>query len=145
MTQIRVILDEGGVGADWCFKSAGSIPVQYNASLCVLDGDVLKGGILFTGFNGSEVEVHFYGPGTLKRHVLKTIFAVALQYFKANRLVVRTRKESMSRGVKKLGAVFEGLQRRVYGPTDSRDHTAEVWVFFRERMAEIVGMTENQA
>ena len=43
----------------------------------------------------------------------------------------------MSRGVKKLGAVFEGLQRRVYGPTDSRDHTAEVWVFFRERMAEI--------
>jgi hypothetical protein len=140
VTQIRVVPDDTGTVARWGFQRSGAVPMQYNAALGVLEGEELKGGILFTGYNGSEVEVHYFGPGTLKRHVLKTIMTVALQYFRVNRLVVRTRKESMSRGVKKLGAVFEGMQRRVYGPSDGREHAAEVWVFFKERMAQIAGL-----
>ena len=139
---ISLIEDTDGTIARWGFAAANCMPLQHNACIGVLEGDKLSGSILFTGYNGSEVEVHYFGPGTLKRHVLLAIFRVALLHFRVNRLVVRTRKESMSRGVKKLGAVFEGLQSRVYGPTDSRDHTAEVWVFFKERLAEILKIKE---
>jgi hypothetical protein len=34
----------------------------------------LVGGIMFTGWNGSDVEVHFYGPGNLKKREVRLIF-----------------------------------------------------------------------
>ena len=142
MTRIKIVPDADGSIAAWGFRENNSTPMQYNASLGVYEDGILKGCILYTGFNGSEVEVHYAGPGTLKRHVLKTIFTVALQYFRVNRLTVRTRKESMSRGVAKLGAVYEGKFRRVYGPTDEDRDAAVQWAFFKERMAEIAGLKE---
>ena len=93
---------------------------------------------MFNNFNYSDIEVHYYGPGYLKRHVLFEIFRVAVGGFQVNRLVVRTRKPSMSRGVRKLGAQFEGVFRRVYGPTGADEHAAWQWVFFRERLLEIL-------
>lgn len=94
----------------------------------------MVGAFAFSGYNGSDAEVHFFGPGVLKRHIVREIFVVATEVLRLNRLTVRTRKDSMSRGVVKLGAVHEGTMKRVYGPSDDTKHAAECYVFFRERM-----------
>jgi hypothetical protein len=135
--------DTDGAMARWAFERAGSVPMLFNASVGVMDGMVLKGVFAFTGYNGSEVEVHYYGPGALKRHVLFAMFRLALLHFRVNRLVVRTRKASMARGVQKLGAVFEGKFKRVYGPSDGDQHAAEQFVWFKEVMAAHLGLTES--
>jgi hypothetical protein len=141
LTQIRLVEDKDGTVARWIFDYVKSIAIRYDLSLGVIDSQgTLKGGIMFSGYNGSDVEVHFFGPGTLKRHVLVMIFKIALLHFKANRMTVRTRKPSMARGVQKLGAVYEGKHLRTYGPTDGDEHAAHQFVFFRERMAEIAGV-----
>ena len=125
----------------WAFAVTNSRPMLYNMAVGIVnENGFLCGAFMFTGYNGSDMEVHYYGPGTLKRRILKDIFIFALKMFKVNRLTVRTRKESMSRGVKKLGAVYEGSMRRVYGPSDGDEHKAEQWVFYRERMEEICGL-----
>jgi hypothetical protein len=127
--------------AQWAFAITNSRPMMYNLAIGLTeDQKSFCGAFMFTGYNGSDMEVHYYGPGTLNRRVLKEIFLFALKAFNVNRLTVRTRKKSMSRGVLKLGAVYEGSMRRVYGPTDDENHKAEQFVFFRERMEEIAGL-----
>jgi hypothetical protein len=127
--------------AQWAFTITNSKPMMYNMAVGITDDKGhLCGAFMFTGYNGSDMEVHYYGPGTLKRRILKEIFIFALKVFRVNRLTVRTRKESMSRGVKKLGAVYEGSMRRVYGPTDGDNDKAEQWAFMRERMEQIAGL-----
>lgn len=130
--------------ANWAFDTMRCVPMMYNMTVGITDDHhKLCGAFMFTGYNGSEMEVHYYGPGTLSRRVLKEIFIFALKLFNVNRLTVRTRKESMARGVKKLGAVYEGKMRRVYGPSDGDEHAAVQYAFFRERMEEIAGLRKR--
>ena len=98
---------------------------------------------MFNNYNYSDIEVHYYGPGTLNTYVFREIMRRALLLFNVNRMTVKTRKESMARGVQKLGAVFEGVQRRMYGPTDGDIHAARVYVFYRERMEVLAGLRKN--
>jgi hypothetical protein len=132
----KLVVGNDHIVAQWAFAITNSKPMLYNMAVGIANSDDhLCGAFMFTGYNGSDMEVHYYGPGTLKRRILKDIFIFALKVFRVNRLTVRTRKESMSRGVKKLGSM-----RRVYGPTDSDHDKAEQWVFFRERMEQIAGL-----
>lgn len=127
--------------AAWAFATANTCPMQFNLAVGIVnDAGKLCGAFMFTGYNGSEAEIHYYGPGTLKRNVLKDIFLFALNVLKLNRLTVRTRKASMARGVAKLGAVYEGRMKRVYGPSDGEEHAAVQFAFYSERMAEIAGL-----
>jgi hypothetical protein len=136
-----LIIGNDHMVAQWAFAITNSRPMMYNMAVGILnDESHLCGAFMFTGYNGSDMEVHYYGPGTLKRRILKEIFIFALKVFNVNRLTVRTRKESMSRGVKKLGAIYEGSMRRVYGPTDEDNDKAEQWAFMRERMVQIAGL-----
>ncbi len=139
MTEIVAGQDER-VGA-WMFEQSGCRPMQFNMAIGLADGQgALVGGVMFTGFNGSDVEVHFYGPGTLKRRIVRLIFGLAIKAFDVNRVTVRTRKEHMSRGVLKLGAIFEGTVRRLYGPTDEPKHAGLQYAFFRETIEKLSGL-----
>jgi hypothetical protein len=108
------------------------------------DSGELIGGIAFTGYNGSDAEVHFVGPGTLTRRIVRLIFGIAVLQLNLNRLTVRTRKPSMARGVLKLGAVYEGTVRRLYGPTDAAEHAGIQFGFFRETMERLAGLRGEQ-
>jgi hypothetical protein len=99
----------------------------------------LIGAFAFSNYNGSDAEVHYYGPKNLTRRVVRAIFFIALRHFNLNRLTVHTRKESMARGVLKLGAVYEGTVRRLYGPTDEDRHAGRRYVFFREQIEKLAG------
>lgn len=141
----RLMIGRDHEVAAWAFAMTNSCPMLFNAAIGIInDDDKLCGAFMFTGYNGSEAEIHYYGPGTLKRNILKDIFIFALKVLKVNRLTVRTRKPSMARGVRKLGAVYEGKMRRVYGPSDGDEHAADLYAFFSERMEEIAGLRERK-
>lgn len=138
---MRLVLGEDAKIADWMFVQSKCNPMQYNMAAGIEDssGD-LVGGIMFTGYNGSDAEVHYYGPNFLSRRTVRAIFQIALTVFNLNRLTIRTRKESMARGVKKLGAVYEGRIKRLYGPTDDESHAGLQFVFFRDRIEKLSGL-----
>lgn len=130
--------------ARWMFAKAKCLPMAYNLALGVMNDTGLIGGIMFTGYNGSDAEVHYYGPGGLTRKTVRAIFQAALGVFNLNRLTIRTRKDSMRRGVRKLGAVEECFVKRLYGPTDAYEHGAHQYVFYRETMEKLAGLKESQ-
>jgi hypothetical protein len=137
----QIITGQDARVAHWMFQTSGAFPIAFDMAIGLADeaGD-LVGGVMFTGWNSSDVEVHFYGPGMLKRGIIKLIMGVALLQFGVNRLTVRTRKTHMARGVEKLGAIYEGTINRLYGPTDDAEHAARQYVFFRETIEKLAGL-----
>jgi hypothetical protein len=143
---IRYVFGHDAYVAEWMTAISNSRPMLYNMAIGIVEdttGD-LVGGIMFTGYNGSDAEVHFYGPGALTRGTVRLIFGLAVKHFDLNRLTVRTRKRHMARGVSKLGAVFEGTVKRLYGPSDGKHDAGRQYAFFRERMEEIAGLKERK-
>lgn len=137
----KLVLNQDEAVAAWLFQVCKCHPSQFNLAIGLAnDAGTLIGGIMYTGWNGSDVEVHFYGPGLLKKRIVRLIFWISAIHFNVNRLTVRTRKDYMARGVEKLGAVYEGTSRRVYGPTDDDKHAARQFAFFRERIEVLAGL-----
>lgn len=140
----RLVMGDDERVAAWVFEISRCRPMLYNLAVGIADHHgVLVGAIMFTGFNGSDAEVHYYGPGHLTRRTVRTIFTIALKVFDLNRLTIRTRKESMARGVQKLGAVYEGLVKRLYGPTDASCHAGQQFAFFRENIERLAGVKRS--
>jgi hypothetical protein len=137
----RLVMGEDVRVAAWMFEISHCRPMLFNLAVGIAD-DVgnLVGGIMFTGFNGSDAEVHYYGPEHLTRRTVRTIFTIALKVFNLNRLTIRTRKEHMARGVQKLGAIYEGTVNRLYGPTDEPCHAGRQYAFFRETIERLAGV-----
>jgi hypothetical protein len=140
----EIILGQDARVARWMFEVSNSRPMQINAAIGLADGTGnLVGGIAFTSFNGSDIECHFVGPGTLSRRVVRLIFGIAVMQFNLNRLTVHTRKKSMARGVTKLGAKFECVCKRLYGPTDAAEHAGRRYYFPRETMEKLAGLKDD--
>ena len=140
MTQI--VTGRDAEVAAWMFETSGSFPIHYNLAVGLADdAGALIGGAMFTGFNTSDVELHYFGPGTLTRRVVRMIMGIAVLHFNVNRMTVRTRKKHMARGVRKLGAVYEGTVKRLYGPTDTAQHSAQQFAFYRETIEKLAGLS----
>lgn len=137
---MKIVWSQDARVAAWMFAKSGCRPMQYDMAVGIEQPDgQLAGGIMFTAYNGSDVEVHYYGPGFLKRRTVRLIMSIALGVFQVNRLTIRTRKASMARGVQKLGAIHEGTVRRLYGPTDEDRHAGQQYAFPREVIERLAG------
>jgi hypothetical protein len=135
------LYDDQAAVATWMFAKAGCKPMQFNLAVGLVDAaGELRGGIMFTTWNGSDAELHFYGPGCLTRRTVRLAMQIAAEVLRVNRLTVRTRKPSMARGVLKLGAVEEGTVKRLYGPTDEARHAGRQFAFFRETILKLARM-----
>lgn len=138
---VNLIFGQDQAVSNWLVETQGCHPLRYDLAvgLALADGTPV-GGIMYTGYNGSDVEVHFYGPKHLTRRIVRWIFLIAIKQFNVNRVTVRTRKKHMARGVRKLGAIYEGTVKRLYGPTDSREHSAQQFAFFRDQIEILAGL-----
>lgn len=139
---MRLVLAQDDAVAAWMFAVSGCRPMLFNLAIGLAEGEALVGAVMFTGYNGSDAEVHFYGPKTLSRRMLRCIMQIAGRALELNRLTVRTRKPSMARGVVKLGAVYEGRVPRLYGPTDDDEHAGQQFAFMRETILKLAGNQE---
>ncbi|HXP48857.1 MAG TPA: GNAT family protein [Bacteroidia bacterium] len=105
--------------ADWVSKKWGkSIPPWYFA-VGILDNEgVLKGGATFHNYNGSNIELCYYGPKTVTKEIIIGLASFLIDHLKVQRLTVSTprKNKSMVKNLPRLGFKVEGVLRHYYGP-----------------------------
>lgn len=97
------------------------------------DGHSLCFGALYNAYNGSNIEITLYGPKAATRFVLAEIFRYPFRQLKVNRLTAKTARSNkkMQRIMPRMGFVFEGTQKRYFGP--SRADDALLFAMFPEQ------------
>jgi hypothetical protein len=92
------------IGA-WLFEKAKATPRSFNRAIGIEnDRGELVGGFMFTGWNGSTLEAHFWGPSALTRQAVRFLFTTAINEFNAAGVIVRASRANTARGMRKLGA-----------------------------------------
>lgn len=123
--------------ASWAFTSYGRYPAPVNRALGIVGPDkVLKGAILFQNFNGTNIEMSYYGEWTVSLGIVRVMARVVVTEFNAARLTVVTTKKNrrLMRSLQKFGFKLEGVQRRYYGHRDCSRNTGVRFVLFREEI-----------
>lgn len=84
---------------------------------------VISGGFVFNHFNGFNLEVSAYGPGLMKRGIIRAVMHYAFVQSNALRLTARTRRgnTNMRKILPRMGFEFEGISREMYGPGKEND------------------------
>jgi RimJ/RimL family protein N-acetyltransferase len=105
----------------WTLDRFGVRNFNSDMALAIFDQKQIVGSVFFHAFNGFDIEISYFGPGTMTRGLWKQICAVALDHFGVSRITARTpvTNKQMKRGILKLGFVYEGIRRNAYGKTDA--------------------------
>lgn len=100
-----------------------------------VDGTLLGAALFSDYYPGGNVELTYYGPGTLTRSVLNAISFHAFVNLNASRVTCKTKRENKNaaRLLAKAGFKFECVQKRYFGPNDADD--AIVYAFPVEHAA----------
>ena len=123
----------------WTEANFGVRTFNSNMALVVMDQNNIVGSVFFHAHNGPDIEVSYFGPGTVTIGVARKICRLAIDHFGVSRITVRT-----SRGNKlltrklhtKLGFVFEGIRHNGYGNQD-----ALMYGLFGKNLARLAGRT----
>lgn len=122
--------------AQHLFTSYGWKPFKYDRAVGLISNGKLQGAVLFHCYNGSNVELSYYGNATMTSGVVRTIARFIIHTFNPSRLTVLTSKRNKRfiRSFQRLGFKLEGTQQRYYGARDCNRNTAVRFVMFRERI-----------
>lgn len=114
-----VVAGQDKLVADWMSKKWGhSIPPWYFA-LGIMDSTgLLKGGASFHNYNGSNVEIAYYGPNTFTKEVVRGLADFCINGLKIQRVTVTVprKNKALLRVLPRLGFSLEGVMRHYYGP-----------------------------
>jgi RimJ/RimL family protein N-acetyltransferase len=119
--------------ADWVDKKFGYPSAPYSHAIGIIDkSGALIGGAVFRDWNGFNIELAYYGPGSVTPSLFRQIAKFCFEHLKVTRVTARTLRANkiVNQGLPKLGFHFEGVSKRYYGPTKSKD--AINYVFLRE-------------
>ena len=133
--------------AEYLFTNHVKPRMNYDAALGLLDDEVLVGGILLQSWNGFNVELSYYGLGTMTAGVIRCIAKILVSTLNPSRVTVTVNRKDrgMIRGLPKLGFVLEGTQRRFYGDQDIRRNTGVRFVLFREKLERLARIEQRKA
>ena len=123
--------------AAWAFKTFNFHPTQFCMAIGIVEPEKgLVAACLFHAHNGPDVELSYYGPGTLTLPIVKRIAKIAVEYLGGSRITARTTKsnKTITRGIKGLGFEFEGIRKCGYG-----DHDAVMYGLFGKNLARLAG------
>lgn len=120
----------------WTYQEFGVRNFNSNMALVVMDGSQIVGSVFFHAHNGPDIEVSYFGPGTMTLGVARNICRIAVDHFGVSRITVRTPRNNkvMTRGITKLGFVFEGIRHAGYGDMD-----AVMFGLFGRNLARLAG------
>ncbi len=87
------------------------------------DGTLVGAALFSDYYPGGNVELTYYGPGTLSRAVLNAISYHAFVILNASRVTCKTRRvnKDVARLLSKAGFKFECVQRNYFGPEADDD------------------------
>lgn len=126
--------------AAWAFAKWGLHPTKVDRGLGIVtkDGNI-RGAILLQNYNGSNIELSYYGPRTLSSGIVRSIARLVVSEFNASRLTVVTSKKNrrLMRSLQRFGFRLEGAQRRYYGHKDCARTVGVRFVMFREDIDKI--------
>lgn len=147
MSRRGIVLDHDQAVAQWAFETFKYKPVKFDRCAGIInEGGKLIGAIFFQSFNGSNVEVSYYGANTVTLGIVKWIGLQVLNSGCSRMTFTITKKHKrLIRAAKKLGFQYEGTCRRFYGDADNDQNAGVRLVMFRERVAEIVGKNARDA
>jgi hypothetical protein len=121
---VILLFDQDQTVADWVSKKWGHpIPPWYFAVGILNNEGLLKGGATFHNFNGSNVELCYYGPNTLSKDVVVGLFRFAFNHLKVNRATVSVPRKNrlLAKSVTRIGFKIEGVLKHFYGPYNRDD------------------------
>lgn len=145
-----LLLDCDKAVAQYIFSIYGWPDLKYNKAIGLLDSrGKLVGGVFFHNWNGSNIEIAYYGRGTMTLGIYRALARYAITEFDASRLTAVTCKKNrqLIKGLLKTGFKFEGTQRCYYGKQDCNRNTGVRLVAFRdtlERVAKLATKASEQ-
>ena len=130
---MRLVLGYDDVVAGWVGENLGGVfHPPYTTIGGTKDGETLCIGVVFSCYNGSNVDLTIYGPNGFTRGFISSVFHYAFIQLGANRITAVTRRSNkhVLRLLPKLKFKFEGISARYFGPNKPDD--AIRFVLFRE-------------
>lgn len=129
--------------ANWAFAERGVAPFPFFMAVGVVNRRAeMKGAIVFTNYSDGNAEVHYVGPGTLRRNIVRVIMDIAVHVLKLNSLTTVTTTDAMARGVAKIGALYQGDRKRFFDPS-GKPHIAKEFIWHRPQMERLAGKKEK--
>lgn len=134
--------------AKWLFNEYLKKPLlyKYDRAIGIVNpSGGLVGAVLFQDWNGSNIEISYYGPKTMTAGIVRCLARYALTTFDPSRLTAITSKRNRQfmRALQKLGFRLEGIQRCFYGKRDCNRNTGVRFVAFREQIEHVAKVTET--
>jgi RimJ/RimL family protein N-acetyltransferase len=142
-----LLLHCDGQVAEYLFTKHVTPRMKYDQAIGIMTDDQLTGGVLFQCWNGFNVELSYYGTGTLTPGIIKCLARILVSTFNVSRVTVTVSQRSrrLMRALQKLGFVLEGHQRCFYGHKDIRRNTGVRFVMFRERVEQLCQFEQRAA
>lgn len=116
-----ILLGHDEAVANWVASFTGK-PFQppYTAFGTIYEGHI-TGGFVFTGFNGTSIELSLAGHGVTHRGLWRAILHYVFDQLKADRIQIHTAvsNKTVQKLAPRLGFAFEGKSRRYYGREDA--------------------------
>jgi hypothetical protein len=138
---VGLLLGHDQAVAEYLFQHHVKPRMQYDAAIGILNEGSLVGGILLQSWNGFNVELSYYGRGTVTYGIIRCLARILVSRFAPSRVTVTVNRKNkrLMRGLRKLGFALEGAQRRFYGDRDINRNTGVRFVMFRERIEQLAG------
>lgn len=118
---------------------------KYDRALGLVKDGTLVGTVLFTNWNGSNIEVSYYGKNTMTAGIIRALAQFGIKHFNPSRATVITSKRNkrFMKALQRLGFRLEGTQRCYYGHEDTNRNTGVRFVMFRDRINELAGLSQG--
>lgn len=136
-----LLLDRAEDIQAWVFETYQRRLMKYDLVIGVLDDESknLVGAMMFYGFNGSNVNLDYYGENSLTPGIVRTICYIVIYDFNASRLTVVTSQKNkrLIRSLKHIGFRIESYKKYYYGPTDTRKHVGVELVAYKDAICRV--------
>lgn len=131
-----LVLGHDAEVAMWAFASFNYEPAPFCMAVGIVEtGKGIVGACLFHAHNGPDVELSYYGPGTLTLPLVKGIARIAVKHLGVSRITARTaRNNRLRKSIHKLGFEFEGVRKCAYG-----EHDALMYGLYGKNLARLAG------
>lgn len=118
---------------------------KFDAAIGLVNSHkILRGAVIFHFYNGFNVEMSYFGEGTMTAGIARCLARFAICTFDPSRVTVRTNKRNKRyiRAFQKFGFKLEGIEHRYYGKEDTLRNTAVRLVMFRDRINAIAWIAD---
>lgn len=125
--------------SQWAWRTFGFRPMPIDRAVGLVDAGQIIGAVIWQNFNGHNVDVSYYGPGTVTPGVARAVARFTLREFDPARVTVMTAKANkrIARFFTRIGAKFEGVMRDYYGRDGSGQSSAVRFVLTRDAVERI--------